>query len=359
MEYSIRLFGWDHESMRAPLLPALDAQFRAIHRYDPLLFFSLRPNTSSRFNGVTVTTNSLGLRSDEIGPKAIEEFRILSLGESTAFGAGVDREETYAARLQDRLNLASHGKKHTVINAAVSAYTSFQSRIYLEHRGLRLQPDIVLIYHELNDFLPTTNREALAPNRMGLPLSDKQIFESQGRNLNRFLLEWSALYRLISKLTMEYRVNHHQKAVPSDAGHIHVPSALKEVSTPEGIRELHLPARVPLADRRENLENMLAMCASVGAQLVVLHPSYAESERHECDLTEFCRDRNVPMFDVYECLHPSGAPPGTMYWDLWHPNAEGHACIAEGLFDFLMAEVLVPAEAPEHASRSAALRGEP
>lgn len=348
LEITVRLSSWDRESMKAPLLPALDKQFRSVHQNDPLLFYSLRPNTTGRFNGVTVTTNSLGLRGPEIGPKQPGEFRILSLGESSAFGAGVEVQESYAALLQDHLNKSSHGEKYTVINAAVSAYSSFQSRIYLEHRGLQLKPDMVLIYHELADFLPTTNREALAPDRMGLPMSDKQLFESQSQTLNRRLLEWSALYRLFSKLATEYRIGRLQQTGENQsAEHIHVPPTLKEVSTPEGVRELNLPARVPPEDRRENLEKILALCTANGAQLVVLHPSYAESERHECDLTEFCREFNVPIFDVYDCLHPAGATAGAMYWDLWHPNAKGHACIADSLFNFLMAESLVPAATTE------------
>jgi hypothetical protein len=136
------------------------------------------------------------------------------------------------------------------------------------------------------------------------------------------------------------------------AEHIHVPAALKDVSTPEGVRALNLPARVPLADRRENLESILALCESVDAQLVVIHPSYSESERHECDLTQFCRDLNVPMYDAFDCLHPAGAPPRAMYWDLWHPNAAGHACLGQGLFDFLMSQGLVPAAAGEPRNQS-------
>lgn len=344
MEFAVRLTSWDRESLHAPLLPALSKQFQSVHQNDPLLFYSLKPNTTGRFNNVTVTTNSLGLRSREIGPKEPNEFRILSLGESSAFGAGVQSQDSYVERLEKHLNEVSHGEKYRVINAAVSAYSSFQSRTYLEHRGLLLKPDVVFIYHELSDFLPTTNRESLAPDRLGLPLSDKQLFESQGQSLNRRLLEWSALYRLVNKLSTEYRLDRLQHSGKTEAAeHIHVPPTLNEVSTPEGVRALNLPARVPPADRRENLEKILALCKANGVQLVVLHPSYSESDRHECDLTAFCREFNVPMFDVYDCLHPAGAPAGAMYWDLWHPNAKGHACIAEGLFNFLMSEKLVPA----------------
>ena len=62
-----------------------------------------------------------------------------------------------------------------MINAGVSGYTSFQSRKYLELRGLELKPDLVLFYHEQNDFLKAefSDRElydeARVEERYGLP----------------------------------------------------------------------------------------------------------------------------------------------------------------------------------------------
>ena len=101
-----------------------------------------------------LVTNELGLRDDPVRiPKPASEHRILSLGESSTWGHGVRREETYSAQLETMLSQA--GRTVNVINAGVPAWTIQQSAVYLAEEGARLQPDTVLIYHQTNDFLPT------------------------------------------------------------------------------------------------------------------------------------------------------------------------------------------------------------
>lgn len=342
-ELSIRVSGLDQPELSTPLLPVLGEGFRLVHRNDDELFYSLRPNIQESFWGVPLTTNSLGLRTPEVGPKEPNEFRILSLGESSTFGAGVLDDEPYSALLELHLSRADASRKYRVINAGVSAYSSFQSTKYLEKRGLKLKPDMLLIYHELADFLPTTNRDSLAPDSVGLPLSDKELYYSKRHRLNRQLLESSAIFRLISYQLVKRKVRDFQTdgSIP-EADHITIPEQLLNVSTPEGVRAFNLPPRVPLEQRQENLNRMMTLCRENGIQFVVIHPSYGESDRHECDLTEFCMLNNVPMFEAYDSLHPAEPVPGGLYGDLWHPNAEGHERMAEDLFQFLKKHELVP-----------------
>lgn len=69
---------------------------------DSELMWSLSPNFSARLThsrapeGFLVSTNSLGLRCREVGPKGHDEIRVLSLGESTTYGAYVGYHETYS-----------------------------------------------------------------------------------------------------------------------------------------------------------------------------------------------------------------------------------------------------------------------
>ena len=301
-----------------------------IHRSDSLLFFSLRPNADARWQGVEVTTNSLGLRCPEIGPKEPNEFRILSLGESSTFGASVENDQTYSARLEELLQRGDRSRKYRVINAGVSSYTSFQSLKYLENRGLPLQPDLVLFYHEMNDFLATE-------------YTDRELYYSQSHAWHRNLAEWSALYRAISFFTARRKIEtmrvveleSHEKNL--DAAQVHsIPAMGKGVAAPTG------RWRVSREERTENFRQLLALCRKHNIQLVIIHPSYADSKKHTCELTEFCGLSNVPLYDAYDSLHPPNIRQQEYFLDACHPNRQGHSSLARGLFDFLANSHLVP-----------------
>jgi len=339
----VRMTGLDQPQLRKPLMPDIGDEFNNVHRNDDLLFYSLRPNVRAQFGPTMISTNSRGFRSPEFGDKEPSEFRILSLGESSTFGAGVGDDETYSFLLEKHLTRLDGTARYSVINAGVGAYSSYQSRVFLEERGLAVEPDLVLIYHELADFLPTAHRDLYMPDNVGLAFSDKQLAESQRHTLSRRLLEVSAIYRLISHSMAQRSANSGgvDGAAP-EADHIVLPKLMREISTPEGMRELKLPTRVPLQEREENLNRMLAFCQAHDVQLVIIHPSYLQSQRHECDLTEFAKRKGVPIFEAYDSLHPDNPPAKELYWDLWHPNAAGQARLAKDLFRFLTANRLVP-----------------
>jgi hypothetical protein len=115
----------------------LEGESHGYLRFDPDLFWSVRPNLklSKMWEGAGLTTNPLGLRGDEVLPKQRGEFRILSLGESTAFSFGVSDGKTYSSVLQRRLRRADLSRPISVINAGITAYSSFQSLEYLKLGG--------------------------------------------------------------------------------------------------------------------------------------------------------------------------------------------------------------------------------
>lgn len=164
-----RLFSLDHPEIYCA--PFAEERIGLL-RQDPDLFWSLMPGFRGIHRGVTMTINTMGLRSPEVVRKVAGERRILSLGESTTLGIAVADSETYSAQLE-RLLTAASPRRTVVINAGVSAYSSYQSLKYLETQGLALQPDIVLFYHEVNDYLPTTVRDA--NNTIGVGMTDREL----------------------------------------------------------------------------------------------------------------------------------------------------------------------------------------
>ncbi|UCC98535.1 MAG: SGNH/GDSL hydrolase family protein [Phycisphaerales bacterium] len=128
--------------------------------------------------------NSLGYRSDEIAlPKPTGQFRIVCMGGSTTYTTEVeDYRLSYPSLLERELKSRGYGHV-TVINAGVGAWTSWESLINFELRVLDLEPDMIIVYHGVNDILSRfvwppeayrgDNSGAIAPVKMSMP----SIFE--------------------------------------------------------------------------------------------------------------------------------------------------------------------------------------
>jgi hypothetical protein len=322
----------------------------ALLRSDPDFFWSLRPNLRGVElpEGGRVDTNSLGLRSPELPPKAAGEFRILSLGESTTFGVGVSNDETYSALLEARLNATSSGgaRRFRVVNAGVPAWSSFQSLTFLEQRGLALEPDLVLFYHEVNDYLPSSLRGA-GNSEIGISLTDAELYRSGRSRLRRFLSSHLALVRFFEVNLARWRIARFQAAnarTPKrEIGlpEFRVPGRVRRVagdaSVPASLDEAALPQRVSPSERLANLEALAKLCRERGWRLLVIHPSYRRSRPHHCLLTGFCARQGVALFEAQDVLHPPDVPVEAMFIDEWHPTAEGHRRLAEALADQLTA----------------------
>ncbi len=102
---------------------------------------------------VEITTNALGFRHPELGPKERGERRVLVLGDSITFGDYVDAEQTYPAHLERALRMGDAGGSSTlqVINAGVGAIDLQNMLAILMETGLSAEPDFILVGLYLND----------------------------------------------------------------------------------------------------------------------------------------------------------------------------------------------------------------
>ncbi len=101
---------------------------------------------------VEIRTNALGYRGDEVPPKTAQDFRILVLGDSITLADYAAEEETYPARMEQRLReYRDATKKIRVINAGTAGLDLRSEFMILMETGLSTNPDIVVEGLYLND----------------------------------------------------------------------------------------------------------------------------------------------------------------------------------------------------------------
>jgi len=114
--------------------------------------YTLRPGFRGESSfGIPFRVSAQGFRSPEVAiPKAAGTRRVLVLGDSVTWGAGVPEETTFSRRLETALR-SELACPVEVINAGISGYGSVEELDVLQNEGLRFEPDVVLVYHVEND----------------------------------------------------------------------------------------------------------------------------------------------------------------------------------------------------------------
>lgn len=140
LEIGLRLYGYN------PFRDDTEFMFRASSY--PALKYELTPGAYGNFPDTDIKINSQGFRGPE--PSSIPpEQRVIVLGDSIAFGASLPWEATFSGLLQQRLR--SEKRDVEVLNLAVAGYDTLQEIALLEARGLKYEPDLVVIGFCLND----------------------------------------------------------------------------------------------------------------------------------------------------------------------------------------------------------------
>ena len=143
--------------------------------------------------------NSLGFRDIEHPvDKAPGKYRIMVLGDSFAWGVGVDRDAVFTRLLGEK------DKPLEVINASVPGWSTDSEYFYLENMGLKYKPDIaVVIFFVGNDAIGNGNYERSGFGNYQSPSPEKK----DARFLSpKYIRDHSRIYRLWKRTRRELKV---------------------------------------------------------------------------------------------------------------------------------------------------------
>jgi lysophospholipase L1-like esterase len=238
--------------------------------------------------------------------------RVVGLGDSVMFGWGVSEEDSYLARLASLLEAASPAVAWEVVNTAVPGYNTVMEVATLEAKGLRFDPDLVILNFVGND--------------LGLPnfVEERPDVLSLRRS---FLLDF-----VRSRLGGEPEPGRRLVGVPPEARRFGGEADLARV--PPRYRDLVGPRSF-----RAALERLRDLARSHRFEVVVLaHPEFPGYARDAARDLGFSLVETGPAVQAWARAHgiaDTQQPPLTLTPDDPHPSAIGHAIIASVLADHL------------------------
>lgn len=271
-----------------------------------------RPGASARLMGVDVTLNRLGHRGPDLpAVRSPSARRVFVLGSSVTLGWGVPYDSTFTARTERALNTAhpfGDGYTFEFANAGIGNYnTYFQSRLF-ERQYPLVRPDLVVLHYFISDVQPRT----MGRNSALLKHS----------YLAAFLFDRWSLLKL--RLGGSYR----------------------DLYT--FYRELYQPGSRAWLDTQQQIRGMRDAAARDSVPFVVmvipdihdLSPGTPYAGLYgQIDSTFRAMGlATINTFPVYQAEFGQDVTRLWIQGDDPHPNARGHAVMAQALYDYLVTQ---------------------
>ena len=305
--------------------------------------------------------NSLGLRDRECDLEPTPGvFRILALGDSFTEGLQFDLDATWTKLLEARLNAREDGRTYEVINAGVSGRGTAGEYLYYANEGHRLHPDLVLVMFNDNDVYddsPVLSYDLDRPFfrlKGGELVLDDSFLKHKDFRLKRLtepIARVSRVYCILAQLYAKVRYSDAARQV-----------AAAEAAQPEtdGLT----------ADERDGLKVTEALMSRLAAEThangsrfaLILSTSAnqvnftdritwndrsfeAETLR---EIVDYSARRGIPClnltpdFQTYALEQQAGFHGCPENGGVGHWNRTAHLLAANRIYDFLLAENLIP-----------------
>jgi lysophospholipase L1-like esterase len=350
LELGLRLAGFEHPPVQYAQLilwnPAQDAALAGaddLHARDARTLWAPRPGGTVYWSSDEERVNVEGYR----GPlrpavRTDDNLRIVTLGDSSTFGLGVEYADTYSAQLEAELE--ARGRRAEVLDFGVIGFTVLQGVERYRERARHFHADVVVAaFGAVNEHWPVED-------------------SNDADKLAKQHAQTTSWYRFAKRVRKQLRIAHliaylqlradggmqarHERYVRPKEAQAEIADRAGEVDW-EGLR------RVEVEEYRDGLEELRRAVESDGARLVLVSmPRRPIVERERPVLLEYTRATNefADAHDLALCNAHSAfraaaerAGPDELFLgsgdeaDHWHPTARGHAMIASCLADVLLA----------------------
>ena len=280
-------------------------------------------------------TNHAGFRGPEFADrKPAGAYRIISVGDSTAFGVLVPEPQTFPRLLETKLRAAS-SQPVEVLNAGIPGTTIYSHRLLFERKLRNYRPDLVILYVLFNS----------DPNIEILRQLEKKHDEGRDNLLVRLQsgLRDLKLYRLLRR-----EIKGSERAM--------IASQIQTTRTRLG--DFSVEAAWCRDGFREDLENIARDAREAGVKLLLVYhltqiildarldqekdPSreIMPSERlydSFRDLTaDFCQKKNLLFLDLLPAFLAAEREGKKLFVDPVHFNGNGHSLAAEELTKLIL-----------------------
>jgi hypothetical protein len=299
-----------------------------------------------------VTTNSLGLREGtrEI-PAMKSTYRILGLGDSFAFGLGVDADHSYLRRTEQCLNAAPRpGGAVEVINAGIPASGTADQLAFFLDVGRGLEPDLVWLSFYYNDVQDNWNADLFSFSASGM--------ERKPRPEGRWIIR--AAHRVVDLIPLFGWVRERSHVV----GFLSVRlSIILEGLRTRGLRESQSESGGLREDQWRTTERLLEELSRQSQLAVPGRPAFFLSyipykfqilpperpvEQNDARLARdiegrlqaFAARRNFPFLSLTERFRAAPTPASLYFRRDHHLSDEGNRLVGEAACPFLHRQVL-------------------
>jgi len=340
LEVGLRLYGYN---------PLRDGQSGSeyILRASPYpdLKYELTPGAYGSLSDTDTKINSQGFRGPEPSSSPPGQ-RVVILGDSIAFGNFMTWEDTFSNQIQQRLH--SKNRHVEVLNFGVGGYDTLQEVSLLEIRGLKYDPDLVVVAYCLNDIsIASTSLEHIEWRR-----SQERSFLYRSR-LAQFVstnIEKIRLKNWLSHMNQP-QVFHREYERQIDAiseDEVELLNLMKNAprwpsTTWYGDRDR--VGRLRFSFRRlssSSRENGFLVVIMIVPLLIDDAGTYSHRTAHRIVEKE-ARRAGFDTIDLTDAFMSAGMENlKTEFGDIIHPNRRGHAIMADLLSEYVLNHLKEP-----------------